>query len=286
MSEISSDEYDIIDYELLIQKVAVLRAKKHIGKTKLYTDTIGYEFYSKMGMLELWDEIDIDTLNQFDSDNSEVVAGKFWTTGKSIVIGKQSEPFVFLDNDFIIREELPHWVFDYDLVHTHWEIQRGHFFVSNIQIDQIGGLEDFAQNMLMPNTSFLYINSLELCKDYLKKHMDIISRTYEHIPEWLWLLADQGIMGYSARKLNLKVESLENAIYVSYPDDDVSKVGCMPGWVDNRNHIDHTRLNYEHIWFTKHRLKNDIEYRNKRILELKNELYALTQNKFGKLKLI
>ena len=276
-------------YELLIQKVAVLRAKKHIGKTKLYTDTKGYEFYSKMNMLKLWDEIDVDILNQFDSNNSNVIAGKFWTTGKSIVIGNQSEPFVFLDNDFIVRDK-PNWIFDYDLVHTHWEIQRGEFFVSNTQIDEIGGLDDFAQNMLMPNTSFLYINSQKLCNEYLKKHLDVINRNYKHIPEWLWLLADQGIMGYSARKLDLKVESLENTIYVSYPEIDTSKVGCGPFWVKNPQHIEHQSLNYEHVWFTKHRFKTDLEYRKLRISELQNEYDALfleiNENKFGKLKLI
>lgn len=290
MSDMATDEYDIIDYELWIQKVAVLRAKQYIGKTKLYTDTIGYEFYSKMGMLELWDEIDVDTLNTFDNENQNVMAGKFWTTGKSIVIGKQTEPFIFLDNDFIIRGELPKWIFDYDLVHTHWEIQRGEFFVSNQQIEEIGGIDDFAQNMLMPNTSFLYINNSELCKDYLKKHLDIISKEYKTIPEWLWLLADQGIMGYSARKLDLKVESLENTIYVSYPEIDNSKVGCGLFWVKNPQHIEHEILNYEHVWFTKHRFKTDLEYRKLKTKELKSEyeiLYSeINQTKFGKSKLI
>ena len=287
MADVDDSEYSIVDYELLIQKVAVLRAKKHIGLTKLYTDTIGYEFYEKMGMLDLWDEIDVDTLNTFNDENQNVMAGKFWTTGKSIVVGKQTEPFLFLDSDFIVRGELPKWIFDYDLVHTHWEIQRGEFFVSNNQIEEIGGIEDFAQNMLMPNTSFLYINNSELCKDYLKKHLSIINREYDYIPEWLWLLADQGIMGYSARKLDLKVESLENTIYVSYPEIDDSKVGCGLFWVKNPQHIEHSNLNYEHIWFTKHRFKTDLDYRELRMIELQNEYNMLIlENKFGKSKLI
>jgi hypothetical protein len=275
MSDIDSNEYGIVDYELLIQKVATLRAKKHIGKTKLYTDSIGYNFYEKMGMLNLWDEIDIETLNTFNNENKEISAGRFWTTGKSIVIGKQTEPFIFLDNDFIIRDELPNWVFDYDLVHTHWEIQRGEFFVSSQQINEIGGIDDFVQNMLMPNTSFLYINNTELSKDYLDKHLSIIKREYKNIPEWLWLLADQGIMGYSARKLNLKVQSLENFIYVSYPESDSTKVGSGLFWVKNPNHIEHETLNYDHIWFSKYRFKTDEEYRIKRMDELNNELKML-----------
>jgi len=287
MSDIDETNYNIVDYELLIQKVAVLRAKKHIGHTKLYTDTIGFEFYKKLNLLDLWDEIDVDTLNTFDNENNDIKAGKFWTTGKSIVIGKQKEPFIFLDNDLIIRDELPNWIYDYDLVHTHWEIQRGEFFVSNQQIDSIGGIEDFAQNMLMPNTSFLYINNNKLCEDYLNKHLSIIKRNYEKIPEWLWLLADQGIMGYSARKLNLKVESLENFIYVSYPEIDLTKVGCGLFWAKNPNHIDHETLNYEHVWFSKFRFKTDENYKIERMKELENELNQLTKTqKKEQLKLI
>ena len=282
LSNMSDIEYDMVDFELIIQKIAVLNAKKYIGKTKLYTDTIGYNFYKKMGMLSLWDEIDTETLNTFDNNN-DISAGRFWTTGKSIVIGKQTEPFIFLDNDFIIRGKLPNWIFDYDLVHTHWEIPRGEFFVTNQQVDEIGGIDDFYQNMLMPNTSFLYINNAQLCEEYLKKHLNIIKRNYEYIPEWLWLLADQGIMGYSVRKLNLKVESLENAIYVSYPEIDTSKVGCGPYWVKNINHIEHSILNYEHIWFSKYALQTDLNYRKIKMNEFQKELYSLTQNKFGKL---
>jgi len=275
LSDMSDDEYNIIDFEILIQKVAVLRAKKHIGKTKLYTDTIGYQFYDKMGMLDLWDEIDTETLDNFDKENNDISAGIFWTTGKSIVVGKQTEPFIFLDNDFIIRGELPNWIFDYDLVHTHWEILRGEYFVTNRQIEEIGGVDDFVQNMLMPNTSFLYVNNTELCEDYLSKHLSIIKRKYEHIPEWLWLLADQGIMGYSARKLNIKVETLENLVYVLFPETDTEKVGCGLFWVKNPTHIDHENLNYDHIWFSKFRMKTDEEYKLKRMDDFENELNIL-----------
>ena len=174
------DQYDIVDYELLIQKVAVTRAKKHIGKTKLYTDKIGYEFYAKNNLLGLWDEIDIDTLENFTKENPDVNPGRFWTTGKSVVIGQEPVPFLFLDLDFIVRSDLPKWIYDYDLVHTQWEIQRGEFFVFESEINKYGGIEDFVQNMWMPNTSFIYLNDEKLRDDYLKKHLSIIKRDYDY----------------------------------------------------------------------------------------------------------
>jgi len=281
MAEFSDEEYDIVDYELLIQKVAVVRAKKHVGKTKLYTDQIGYDFYKRKGLLDLWDEIDTETLEEFNRENSGVNPGRFWTTGKSIVIGKEPIPFLFLDLDFIIRSDLPKWIYDYDLVHTQWEIQRGEFFVFESEINKYGGIEDFVQNMWMPNTSFVYLNDVNLRDEYLKKHLSIIRREYEHVPEWLWLLADQGIMGYSARKLNSRVETIENRIYLSYPEQLYPKfVGHGLSWVKDPDRKDHEEnLEYEHIWTNKRSFKVDPEYRNKRVEELEQEFKMLTKKR-------
>ena len=99
MFDLPDNEYDIVDYELLIQEVAVRSAKKYIGQTKLYTDNVGYEFYRKKGMLDLWDEIDVDTLENFNKEYPELNPGRFWTTGKSIVIGREPTPYLFLDLD-------------------------------------------------------------------------------------------------------------------------------------------------------------------------------------------
>jgi hypothetical protein len=277
MFDLPDDEYDIVDYELVIQELAVINAKKYIGSTKLYTDNVGYEFYKKKGMLELWDEVDTDVLETFNKEYSYIEPGRFWTTGKSIVIGKEPTPYLFLDLDFIVRSKLPDWVWNYDLVHTQWEIQRGEFFVFENQVNRIGGIEDFNQNMFIPNTSFVFMNNETLRDDYLKRHLDIITREYEYIPEWLWLIADQGILGYGIRKLNMKVESIENKIYMSYSESHTLGDDSAPGkalfWLKDPNRVDHTEnLNYEHVWFNKHALKLNEEYRNMKIEEYKNEI--------------
>jgi hypothetical protein len=274
--DLSNETYEIVDYELLIQETAVRRAKRHIGPTKLYTDNVGYEFYKKNNMIDLWDEIDVDTLESFNKEYSEVNPGRFWTTGKSIVMGKEPIPYLFIDLDFIVRSKLPSWITNYDLVHTQWEVQRGEFFVFEEQIREIGGIEDFNQNMMVPNTSFVFMNNEELRNDYLKKHLDIITRRYDYVPEWLWLIADQGILGYSARKLKSKVESIENRIYMSYAEVDSASEGA-PGralfWVKDPNRIDHLEnLDYEHVWFSKYDLKMYPEIREKKMQELKAEI--------------
>jgi hypothetical protein len=279
MFDLPNTQYDIVDYELLIQEVAVKRAKKHIRQTKLYTDNVGYEFYKSKGMLNLWDEIDVDTLETFNREYPNVNPGRFWTTGKSIVMGKEPIPYLFLDLDFIVRDNLPSWVWNYDVVHTQWEIQRGELFVFEYQLEEIGGIPDFVQNMMMPNTSFVFMNNEKLRDEYFQKHMDLITREYTHIPEWLWLIADQGILGYAARKLNCKVETVENRYYLSYPElspNDSNKCGKGLFWVKNPNRVDHIEnINYYHVWFDKHAIKTNENVRKHIVQQLELELNLL-----------
>lgn len=287
LAELDSKEYEIVSYEMKITEVAVKSAKKFTqAPIKLYTDTIGYEYYKKHNLLELFDEIDFETLDEYNK--LDIKAGKFWTSGKSIAIGNEPAPFLFLDNDFIMKSKFPEWMFDYDLVHTHWEIQRGDFFVSQDMVNELGyEIPNFNQNMLMPNTSFLFINNDELRKSYLKSHLHIVDRKHKKIPEWLWLLTDQGIMGYEARKLSCKVATLEDKIYLSYWEshDLTEACGFTPMWVTLENHQEEgpdgldlsvlfpkEKLDYYHVWFDKHRMKTDFKWRLEKLDELESYL--------------
>ena len=58
----------MVDYELLIQKVQFIIRKFLKVPIKLYTDSVGYQFYEKNNMIELFDEIDVDTLNKFNDN--------------------------------------------------------------------------------------------------------------------------------------------------------------------------------------------------------------------------
>ena len=285
LAELDSKEYDMVSYELKINETAVRCARKFINAPiKLFTDSIGYEFYKKHNLLELFDEIDTDVLDEYNKLN--VNAGKFWTSGKSIAIGNQEAPFLFLDNDFIVKSKLPDWVYDYDLVHTHWEIQRGDFFVSHDMVNELGyEIPNFNQNMLMPNTSFVFMNNDELRKAYLKSHLHIVNRKHKKIPEWLWLLTDQGIMGYEARNLNCKVASIEDKIYLSYWESHDLKKACgyTPMWVllekeytenngpdgfDKELYLKQEKLEYYHVWFDKFMMKTNFKWRLEKLEEL------------------
>lgn len=275
-------EYDVVDYELLINKVAIISARKFLKvPIKLYTDDVGYSFYEKHNMIELFDEIDVDTLNKHNEHTLD--AGKWWTSGKSIAIGKEESPFLFLDNDFIVRSELPKTIFDYDLVHTHWELHRGKYFVTDELIKKYKvPIKNFNQRMLMPNTSFVFMNNKELQNSYYCNHLNVVLTEYKDIPEWLWLLSDQSILGYCARELNSKVGCIEDKTYLGFSEEalfsDVSQKDCgySPMWVDSNSSNIIGNFKYWHIWLEKHHMHKNLKYRKNAISKLNN---ILNQNK-------
>lgn len=284
MANNTSNQYSMVKYELEITKIAVKSARKHTNQIiKLYTDDIGYEYYKNENVLDLFDEIDVDTLNEYNKSN--VNAGKFWTSGKSIAMGSESSPYLFLDNDFILQSDIPNQLLNSDLCVTHWEVQRGDFFVSNDMVNSLEfKIDNFNQNMLMPNTSFVFMNNEELRKNYLKSHLNIINQNHKQIPEWLWLLSDQGILGYEARNLDCNVNSIEKKIYLAYWESHHinDKCGFAPMWIQKESFcnncwetIDENKnksIKYYHVWFDKYRMKSDWKFRNKRIKELNSIL--------------
>lgn len=275
-------EYDVVDYELLINKVAIISARKFLKvPIKLYTDDVGYSFYEKHNMIELFDEIDVDTLNKHNEHTLD--AGKWWTSGKSIAIGKEESPFLFLDNDFIVQSELPKAVFDYDLVHTHWELHRGKYFVTDELIKEYKvPITNFNQRMLMPNTSFVFMNNKELQNSYYCNHLNVVLTEYKDIPEWLWLLSDQSILGYCARELNSKVGCIEDKTYLGFSEEqlfsNISQKNCgySPMWVDSNNLNTLGNFKYWHIWLDKFTIQKDLKYRKIVISKLNN---ILNENK-------
>jgi hypothetical protein len=274
-------EYDIVDYELLINKVAITSARKFLKvPIKLYTDDVGYSFYEKHNMIALFDEIDVDTLNKYNEDTLD--AGKWWTSGKSVAIGKEESPFLFLDNDFIVQSELPKSVFNYDLVHTHWELHRGKYFVTDELIKEYKvPITNFNQRMLMPNTSFVFMNNKELQNNYYVNHLNVVSTKYKNIPEWLWLLSDQSILGYCARELNSKVGCIEDKTYLAFSEEPTvglsqSDCGYSPMWVDSYSSNIIGNFKYWHIWLDKSTMKKNLHFRKLCISKLNS---ILNENK-------
>lgn len=265
------EEYTTTDQEILYTILSVGYWKKYNGPTKLYTDHTGYDYYKKLNLLCLWDEIDVETLSNYKS----VDGGQFWTSGKSYCIGLEKPPFVFLDLDFIVRQKLPDWVYSSDVCIPYWEIPRGYYYPTKEQFDSIKHWkpkDNFSYNMLIPNTSFLYINHLGVQKEYLEEHLKAVN-TKDEIPEWFWLVTDQGLFGQSLRNNNVLPQTLTDKVFLADFERGGSDVGRAESFFYQLNHDkSKDELNWFHVWFRKITYNISEEFRIQDCQDFYNEI--------------
>ena len=244
------------DYQILVTLLSILWWKKLNGPIKLYTDKIGLEYYKKLGIDKLYNEIDTEVLDNYKN----VDPAYFWTSGKIYCLTQEKNPFVFLDQDFIVKSQINLQEFNkYDLTIPHWEIPRGYYYFTKHQfqkeITHIPWIENYNYNSLVPNTSFLHVNNISLIKKYYEFHKHLVTTESHHpIPEWFWLLTDQGILGHVIRKYDFNVSSLTSKIFLS--DSDHSSIedrykGMAEPWYQfiGNNYPD--KVAWKHLWYLK-----------------------------------
>jgi hypothetical protein len=250
--------YDQPDIQILYTILSAAYYKELNGPIKLYTDSVGLEFYRQFNIHHLYDEIDINFLNGYSK--SKVDPAYFWTSGKIKCLAHQTSPFVFLDQDMIIRTKIPQEMLDKDLTVTHWEIPRGYYYFEkedwDREIKHIPFPDNYNTSDWSPNTSFLCINNLTLLKEYHNWHRDLVNTKGEEVPEWFWLLTDQGILGHVIREGDYTVDTLTDKVFLAnsnYGDKTQRYKGKSEAWYYpiNSEKLKDELISWEHVWFNK-----------------------------------
>jgi len=267
----TEETYNIPDYQIFYTILSVLNWKKYNPDIpiKLYTDSIGLAFYSQFGIDKIYDEVDIKFLNGYS--RTDIDPAYFWTSGKIRVLSNQKQPFVFFDQDLIIRSKLPQWVVGgHDLTITHWEIPGGYYYFTEKewreQIKHIEYPEDFRVNDFSPNTSFLYINNLSLLNEYTEWHKKLVDIKGNHVPEWFWLVTDQGILGHIIRQGKYQTRTLTDKCFLANNNvgtQETRQYGISEPWYypENPDLTKDEEIQWEHIWFQKTFYNFDTLYR-------------------------
>tara|TARA_B100000780_G_scaffold49221_1_gene30515 strand:- start:4459 stop:5427 length:969 start_codon:yes stop_codon:yes gene_type:complete len=261
LKNLKSETYNQLDYQILYTMVSAANWRIHNGPIKLYTDSIGASFYQRFGLLDLYDEVDISFLNGYSKSNID--AAYFWTSGKIKCLAHQTEPFVFLDQDMIVREKLPEWTRVNDLTIAHWEIGRGYYYFDKEkyekEITHLPWIENYNVDDWSPNTSFLQFNNLDILKEYHEWHKKLVDTKGEHIPEWFWLLTDQGILGHIIRENDYKTNVLTQKISLSHHNTIVDRErykGKAEKWYYPENVNLGKEIEFEHVWLDKINTEN------------------------------
>lgn len=251
-----SKTYELTDFQILYTMASIAFWKKSNGPIKLYTDTIGANYYQSISILNMYDEVDVKFLNGYSKSN--VDAAYFWTSGKIKCLANQTEPFVFLDQDMIVKEKLPYWSYNSDLTIAHWEIGRGYYYFDKEkfekEITHIPWIENYDINDWSPNTSYLQFNNIELLKEYNEWHKKLVTTNGKSVPEWFWLLTDQGILGHVIRENDYKTNCLTQQVSLSHHNTiDIATryKGKAEKWYKPLNTDDNKEIDHHHVWLDK-----------------------------------
>ena len=100
-------EYEFGKLSLLTAFLSVLKWKSYGFTTKLYVDSDFKEYFSKFGLLEMYDEVDDTFLNNSDKiyEDKGISKTLFWSFSKLFILENEEEPVIISDMDFIPFED-------------------------------------------------------------------------------------------------------------------------------------------------------------------------------------
>jgi hypothetical protein len=146
--------------------------------TKLYCDNATYQVFKSLDILEIWDEIDTDLLNQTTSINKT----RFWSSGKLLVMNSQTKPYMMSDLDFVNFTDMFQFnLFNgYDLGVYHKEL----WFMNSAYAKPREKLKevDFKPKQKLNfwanpfNMGTFYMGNMDLNKEYTELSLDYINR--------------------------------------------------------------------------------------------------------------
>lgn len=148
-------------YEIMTMILSCLYWKKHQGPTKLYCDSVFYDYISDLGLLWLWDFIDTRVLDDLPKD---IDYNTFWAFPKMIVNSLQTTEFCNLDLDFFARKKID--LDGYDLVASHIELSDD---IEYFYPDYIAGLPKKSFNVC-----FLKVSDLQTYRKYFEFALEFV----------------------------------------------------------------------------------------------------------------
>jgi hypothetical protein len=161
-------------FELYTAAISSLVRRKAGNRTIMHCDSHGAEYFGKIGLSDLWDEITITIPDDLEEINPKM----FWAAGKLFALqATKVSPALMLDTDFIawqlpeLSESSP------EIIAAHNEPLSPNIYPD---ITHFKMKEDYIFNQeldytLQPlNTAFLYINDNEFKQYYIDCSMDFM----------------------------------------------------------------------------------------------------------------
>ena len=196
-------------YERLVWILSALNWKKANGSMGIVTDSVGIEWLSRNGMLNLYDDIrsDLDDMPPVDPE-------LFWAAGKLRALKERRLPCVILDTDMIIWKGLDA-VLKAEITVSHFEeINSGTYpdLRSNPFCSACEFPEEWDWAVSPANTSFLYFpaEAARIREKYIRQAFLFMSEVDAQAfdPVQFMCFVEQRLLSMISNAAGMKVKSL------------------------------------------------------------------------------
>ncbi len=212
------------DYDVVTTILSALKWRECNGSIRMITDTIGLEYYKKLGITSIWDLGVEPSLEQFNAE-SYIDHRAFWSIGKVLALKTQPLPYVMMDTDFLVWETIEDAWWENELAAIHIDPMSGFYFDKN-KMQKYMKLEydfdaEWDWSLLPFNTGFTFFNNKEFVDYYVNeviRFMKNINLSEECAPiekkVVFSIFTDQRLFSMCAKKLGIDIKpfmELKNA---------------------------------------------------------------------------
>ncbi len=203
--------FHIEDFELLTTILSALQWRRKNGSIRLYTDSVGKEYYEREQMTFIWDEgINIQVLENI---KETIDFSIFWAGGKLFALKDMPTPCVMIDTDFIVWENLSSKISNVeDVISIHREeLMEGVYLpeellkkAPNYRFD-----EKWDWNEKAANTALLYMGNNTLKEYYTSSAIKFMQNNLERPSELISqiVFAEQRLLAMCAKSSNVELKS-------------------------------------------------------------------------------
>lgn len=194
------------DFELLTTILSALMWRGKNGNITMITDTVGAEYYRRIGLDCIWDNIETAL------DDVDVNPDIFWAAGKLYALSRQTAPVAMIDTDFIVWETLD---FDKlgDVTVIHFEDlypdvypPKEYFHMENYTFDS-----RLDWSVKACNTAFCVIKNDALLKLYTSMAIDFMRASGETDDRLKYMVfAEQRLLPMCAKMSGVQVDAFSN----------------------------------------------------------------------------
>ena len=202
-------DYTMADFDVLCTIMSALMWKKYNGPIKLYADKMAYDFYASLGILDIWDEIDTEVLENLPQDIDYNI---YWAGSKLFAIKHETVPFAVIDTDLIVWKSLQDYLNGKYLVALHTEplneVYPPQYDLHTAEDYQYDSEWDW--NQLPCNCAFTYYESEDF-KNYYTSSAIKFMKNNNARPKNLviqMVFAEQRLFSMCARKMLLNIHTL------------------------------------------------------------------------------